>query len=172
MTRIVLQGRGYRIHTGKMTKKMYDRLDEGSETSDDGSVDIWEYIDHNIAHGVDPENFQIVLDDAVVATDLDELVRKFKLVVHPYETLPKHSNRDQNVVLIEFEKGEWAEVEVKNFQTNFLRFEIRTLSLPNDTAYQVLTAYYKDRLIKEPVDLIPKGVRHFHIGDLMQTKEE
>jgi hypothetical protein len=163
MTRIVLQGRGYRIHTGKMTKKMYDRLEEESETSADGSVDIWEYIDYNIVHGVDPELFQIVLDDAVVATDLDELVRKFKLVVHPYETLPMHSNRDQNVVLIEFEKGDWGELEVENFQTNLLRFELRTLSLPDDTTHQVLTAYYNDRLIKEPVDLTPKGVRHFHV---------
>ena len=163
MTRIVLQGRGYRIHTGEMPRELYDQLDEESETSADGSVDIWEYIDHNIVHGVDPELFQIVLDDAVVATDLDELVRKFKLVVHPYETLPKHSNRDQNVVLIEFEKGDWGELEVGNFQTDLLRFEIRTLSLPDDTTHQVLTAYYNDRLIKEPVDLIPKGVRHFHV---------
>ncbi len=28
-----------------------------------------------MAHGVDPEHFQIVLDDAVIATDLDKLIK-------------------------------------------------------------------------------------------------
>jgi hypothetical protein len=75
VTRIVLQGRGYRIHTGVMHRELFDQLEAVSERTDDGSVDIWEYIDHNIVHRVDPEHFQIVLDDAVVATDLNELIK-------------------------------------------------------------------------------------------------
>jgi len=63
MTQFILSGSGHRIHTGKITKKNYDRLEKDSESSDDGSVDIWDYIDMNIAYGVAPEYFQVLIDN-------------------------------------------------------------------------------------------------------------
>jgi len=164
MTRIVLLGRGHRIHTGKISKKIYDRLEQESETSDDGSVDIWDYIDNNIAYGVDPEFFQLLIDDVLVATNIDELAAKFKLTIHPHKKLLQSTDKNVNLILIEHEKGEWADLEIGNFNPELLNFELRTLILQNDIAYQIITAHSDSELIKEPFDLIPKGVTHYFVG--------
>ena len=122
MTRFVLSGSGHRIHTGKITKKNYDRLEKDSESSDDGSVDIWDYIDMNIAYGVDPEYFQVLIDNVVVATNLDELAVKFNLIIHPNEKLPREVDKNQNLILVEHERGEWAELKIDNFNIDLLSF--------------------------------------------------
>ena len=164
MTRIVLFGRGHRIHTGKIPKKIYDRLEQESEMSDDETVDVWDYIDDNIAYGVDPGICQLLIDDVVVATDLDELTVKFKLTSHPHEKLPRSTEKKANLILIEYEKGEWAELKIDNYNPELLSFEFRTFILPNEMTYQIITAHYNNEFIKEPVDLIPKGVTHYFVG--------
>ena len=163
MTRIVLFGRGHRIHTGKIPKKIYDRLEKESETSDDGTLDVWHYVDNNIAYGVDPEFFQLLIDDVVVATKLAELAVKFKLTSHPWEKLPQ-STKKANLILIEHEKGEWANLEIDNFNPELLNFELRTLIVPNGITHQVITVQYNNELIEKPDDLIPKGVKHYFVG--------
>ena len=164
MTRIVLLGRGHRIHTGKIPKKIYDRLDQESEMSDDGTVDVWDYIDDNIAYGVAPGFCQLLIDDVVVATDLDELAVKFKLTSHPHEKLMQRTEKKANLILIEHEKGEWANLEIDNFNPELLNFELRTLIVPNGITYQIITGHYNNEFIKEPFDLIPKGVTHYFVG--------
>ena len=163
MTRIVLLGRGHRIHTGKIPKKIYDCLEQESEMSDDGTVDVWDYIDDNIAYGVDPGICQLLIDDVVVATDLDELAVKFKLTSHPHEKLPQ-STKKANLILIEYEKGEWAELKIDNYNPELLSFEFRTFILPNEITYQIITGHYNNEFIKEPFDLIPKGVTHYFVS--------
>lgn len=164
MSRIVLLGRGHRIHTGKISKKKYDRIEQESEMSDDGSVDIWDYIDNNIAYGVDPEFCQLLIDDVLVATNIDELAAKFKLTSHPHEKLPQSTEKNVNLILIEHEKGEWVDLEIGNFNPESLNFELRTFIIQNDIAYQVISAHSDSELIKEPFDLIPKGVTHYFVG--------
>ena len=164
MTRFVISGSGHRIHTGKISNKKYSQLEQDSETSDDGSVDIWDYIDNNIAYGVDPEHFQILIDNVVVATNLDNLAVKFKLSIHPHEKLPRNVDKNQNLILVEHEKGEWAELEIDNFNNNLLSFELRTFTLSNNITYQIITAHYNNEFIEELVDLNPKGVSHYFVS--------
>jgi hypothetical protein len=161
MTRFVLSGNGHRIHTGKISKKNYDRLEQESETSDDGSVDIWDYIDFNIAYGVNPEHFQVFIDNVVVASNLDELAVKFKLITHPNENLPREIDKNQNLILVEHEKGEWAELKIDNFNIDLLSFELNTFTLTNNITYQIITSHYNNEFIEEIDDLNPKGVTHY-----------
>ena len=164
MTRFVLSGSGHRIHTGKITKMNYDRLEKDSESSDDGSVDIWDYIDMNIAYGVAPEYFQVLIDNNVVATNLDELAVKFNLIVHPHEKLPRETNKNQNLILVEHERGEWSELKIENLNIDLLSFELKTFTLTNNITYQIITAHYNNEFIKELVDLNPKGVSHYFLS--------
>ena len=165
MTQFILSGSGHRIHTGKITKKNYDRLEKDSESSDDGSVDIWDYIDMNIAYGVAPEYFQVLIDNNVVATNLDELAVKFNLIVHPHEKLPRENNKNQNLILVEHERGEWSELKIENLNIDLLSFELKTFTLTNNTTYQIITAHYNNEFIKEIVDLNPKSVSHHFISN-------
>jgi len=162
MTRIVLFGRGHRIHTGKIPKKIYDRLEQESEMSDDGTE--WDYID-DIAYGVDPEfGYQLLIDDVVVATDLDELTVKFKFTSHPHEKLPQSTEKKANLILIEHEKGKWVDLKIDNYNPELLSFEFRTFILPNEITYQLITVNYNNELIEDPDDLISKGVTHYFVG--------
>jgi hypothetical protein len=162
MAKITLIGRGFRIHSGKMQRKMYDRLQPGSEMSRDGSVDIWDYIDHNIAYGADPERFEVLIDGKVVTSNFDELATNFKLVSLPAEELPRRTDKSQNVILVEEESGEWAEQEIDNFDPRLLSFELSTFTLPTGVAYQTLTAHYDNIAFEQPDDLDPKNIAHFY----------
>ena len=164
MTRFVISGSGHRIHTGKISQKKYSQLEQDSETSDDGSVDIWDYIDNNIAYGVDPEHFQILIDNVVVATNLDNHAVKFKITIHPHEELPRNIDKSQNLILIEHERGEWAELVIDNFITDLLSFELKTFTLFNNITYQIITAHYNNEFIEELIDLNPKGVTHYFLS--------
>jgi hypothetical protein len=163
MTQVILRGRGHRIHTGKMPKTKYALLEEESESSDDGSIDIWDYIDFNIAYGADPERFELVIDNQIVTADLAEVGAQFKCIAYPHEELPRRTDKNQNIVLIEYERGKWCEQEIENFRPDLLHFELRTFTVPTGSAFQVLTAHYNGEAFEAPLDLNPKGVTHFFV---------
>ena len=66
--------------------------------------------------------------------------------------------------MIEYEKGEWAELKIDNYNPELLSFEFRTFILPNEITYQLITVNYNNELIEDPDDLISKGVTHYFVG--------
>jgi hypothetical protein len=171
-TSLEIVGRGHALYAGLTTKKNFEQLADVGLSEDDYD-DLLEEL-QLVAYGINPSLFKLVINGEVVVSSAQELIGRYAITMLPDANViefPK--GKLYGVGIVEFEKGNWVQASIDNFDPQKLTFEVKKWSFAFDTAYSILIPKYDGVALELGDDALRESANVYALhrdGDAFEVK--